>query len=106
MTPENNRRKKRLVISQSQLEVLRIIYAAMLGAKYHSLRPKHLFEGAEVNAQLWKQRDVLGHYTPKSFVEVIPTPKEWGWYSKGFLKFRETKKGAVVYIDLVRLRKV
>jgi len=96
--------RKKIKISERQWNRLRIIYAFDLTTRYGNLTPKTIFEEG-LNPVWIKQRDVLGWYKkPKTFLAGIEKMKVGEICQRGCFKIRRTKKGAIVYTDLVRLR--
>lgn len=92
-----------MTISKKQLDDLRIVYAIWVACRYHNLKPEVLFEDG-LNPEWIRIFDVVNK-TPKDFIKTSPkTAEEMRWHHRGFLKFRKTKKGAIVYIDLLRLK--
>ena len=97
--------KKKIKISERQWNRLRIMYAFDLATSHHIINPDIVFiEG--LNPHWIRQKDALAMFgrSGKNFVEGLEKMKIGEIRQKGCFKIRRTKKGVIVYTELVRLR--
>ena len=94
---------KKIKISEKQWNTLRIMYAFALATRHYHLNPDVVFiEG--LNPAWIKARDVFGLKKPNLYLDGIEKMKVGEIIQRGCFKIRRTKKGAIVYTELVRLR--
>lgn len=91
-------------ITKRQLERIRILYAIQSALKYGTLNPKDIFETG-VNPEYMRRYDAMNYKNPKDFLTNwnIEELNLFGKTELGHLKIRKTKKGYIIYMDLVRI---
>lgn len=91
-------------ISDNQWNTLRLIYAMMIATKHYTFNADHLLNAKEiyVNPKWLKQIDVLGRDNKKQWEDWLGLI-EGDEAQRGFLKFKRTKKGFNVSVNLARL---
>lgn len=96
--------KKKIKISERQWNRLRIMYAFALATYFYNLKPKVVFKEG-LNPNWIKQKDVLGWQKKgENFIRGIDKMKIGEITRRGYFKIRRTKKGAIVYTELARLK--
>lgn len=99
------KKKLKLKISKNQMNRLRIIYAFVLATRYYGLKPSDVFEN-QLNPEWIRLKDLsLENWDGTLQTWQTEQLEQTGKTDFGCFKIRKTKKGYIIYADLVRLRK-